>query len=72
MLKIVGIILIAVGVVALTFQAINYTTKERVVDLGPLKVDANKEKTIPLSPILGVAALVVGGGLLAVGATKKA
>jgi hypothetical protein len=72
MLKIVGILLVAVGVVALTFQAITYTTRERVVDLGPLKVDANKEKTIPLSPILGVTALLVGGGLLVVGATKKA
>jgi uncharacterized membrane protein HdeD (DUF308 family) len=72
MLKIVGILLVVVGVIALTFQAITYTTKERVVDLGPLKVDADKEKTIPLSPILGVAALVVGGGLLVVGATKKA
>ena len=72
MLKIVGIILVVVGVIALAMQAITYTTKERVVDLGPLKVDANKEKTIPLSPILGVSALVVGAGLLVVGATKKA
>ncbi len=72
MLKITGIILVVVGVVALAFQAITYTTRERVVDIGPLKVDADKEKTIPLPPILGISALVIGAGLLVVGATKKA
>lgn len=72
MLKVTGILLVVVGVVALAFQAITYTTRERVVDIGPLKVDASKEKTIPLPPILGASALVIGAGLLVVGATKKA
>ncbi len=72
MLKIVGIILVAVGILALVMQGITYTTREKVVDLGPIQASADKQKTIPLSPILGVSALVVGAGLLVVGATKKA
>ena len=63
-LAIVGIILIVLGVVALAYQGITYTTNEKVVDLGPLKVEAKREKTIPLPPILGGVALVGGIVLL--------
>jgi uncharacterized membrane protein HdeD (DUF308 family) len=66
----VGIILIILGVVALAYQGINYTTKDKVVDLGPLKVEAKREKTIPLPPIVGVVALVGGVVLIAVSARK--
>jgi len=67
---IVGILLIILGVVALAYQGINYTTKDKVVDLGPLKVEAKREKTIPLPPVLGVVALVGGVVLLIVSARK--
>jgi len=71
---IVGILLIIVGVVALAFQGINYTTREnkKIVDLGPLQIDATveKEKRIPFSPILGVAALAGGVVLVIVGQRK--
>jgi len=67
---IVGILLIVLGVVALAYQGINYTTKDKVVDLGPLKVEAKREKTIPLPPIVGVAALVGGVVLIAISARK--
>ena len=63
-LAILGIILIALGAVGLAYQGITYTTSEKVVDLGPLKVEAKKEKTIPLPPVLGGVALVVGLVLL--------
>jgi hypothetical protein len=63
-LAIVGIILIVLGAVALAYQGITYTKTERVVDLGPLKIDAKREKTIPLPPILGGIALVAGVVLL--------
>jgi hypothetical protein len=62
-IAVIGIILVVLGVVALAYQGITYTTKERVVELGPLKVEAEKEKTIPLPPLVGAAA-VIGGVLL--------
>ncbi len=64
---IVGVILIVLGVVALAYQGITYTTSEKVVDLGPLKVEAKREKTIPLPPLLGGLALVGGIVLVIVG-----
>jgi hypothetical protein len=65
----VGIALIALGVIALAYQGITYTTRENVVDLGPLTVTAQKERTIPLPPILGAVALA-GGIVLVVVATR--
>jgi uncharacterized membrane protein len=67
---IVGIILIILGVVALAYQGITYTSQEKVVDLGPLKVEAKKEKTIPLPPLLGALLLVGGVVLVAVSARR--
>ena len=67
----IGIILIVLGVVALAYQGITYTTTERVVDIGPLKVDKKKENTIPLPPVLGGLALVGGVILVATSARKS-
>jgi len=69
-LGLIGIALIALGLIALVYQGITYTTSEKVVDLGPLKITAQKEKTIPLPPILGGLALA-GGIVLVVVATRK-
>ena len=64
MVKLVGIALIVLGVIALVYQGITYTTREKVLDVGPFKAEVNREKTIPLSPVLGVVALAGGIALL--------
>ena len=64
---ILALILIVVGVLVFTYQGSTYTTREKVVDLGPLKMTAEKTKTFPLPPILGAVALVGGIVLLVVG-----
>jgi drug/metabolite transporter (DMT)-like permease len=66
-----GIVLIALGVIALVYQGITYTTRETVIDLGPLKAQVEKEKTIPLPPILGVLAVAGGVALVVVGARRS-
>lgn len=66
----IGMALIALGLIALVYQGITYTTREKVVDLGPLEITAQKEKTIPLPPILGGLALA-GGIVLVVVASRK-
>lgn len=67
---IIAIVLIAIGVVSLAYQGITYTTREKILDLGPIKATAEKEKTIPLPPILGGLALAGGVVLLVVGARR--
>jgi hypothetical protein len=65
-----GIILIVMGIVALTYQGITYTSREKVVDIGPIQVTADKTKTLPLPPIVGGIALVGGIVLLVMGNKK--
>lgn len=69
-MKIVAVVLIVIGVVALVFGGITYTKKEKVVDLGPIEATAKEKKTIPLPPILGAIALV-GGIVMLVSSGKK-
>jgi hypothetical protein len=66
-----GIILIVIGIAALAYQGITYTTREKVVDIGPIHMTADKEKTIPLPPIVGGLALVGGIVLLVMGNKKS-
>jgi hypothetical protein len=61
---IAGIILIVIGIIALSYQGFTYTTREKAIDLGPLQVIAEEKHTVPIPPILGGVALVVGIGLL--------
>jgi uncharacterized membrane protein len=62
--SIVGILLIILGVVALAYQGITYTTQKKVLDIGPIQATKEEHKTIPLPPILGGLALVGGVALL--------
>jgi hypothetical protein len=63
-MKLVGIILVVLGVLALAYQGIRYTTQEKVIDIGPLKVTAAERHTIPLPPILGGVAVAAGIALI--------
>ena len=66
-----GIILIVVGVVAFAYQGITYTTREKVVDVGPLHMTAERTRTLPLPPIVGALALAGGIVLLVTGSKKS-
>ncbi|MDA9101178.1 DUF3185 domain-containing protein [Omnitrophica bacterium] len=65
-----AILLIALGIVAFSYQGITYKTREKAVDLGSLQVTTERTKKIPLSPIVGVIAVIGGTGLL-LRSTKK-
>jgi hypothetical protein len=66
----IGIILIVVAVAAFAYQGISFTTREKVVDVGPLHMTAEKTRTLPLPPIVGGVALVGGIVLLIMGSKK--
>jgi hypothetical protein len=69
-MSIAGVVLIVLGVGALAYQGVTYTSRETVIDIGPLKATADRQRTIPLPPIVG--GLLVAGGvaLLVVGGRK--
>jgi hypothetical protein len=67
----IGIGLIVIGVVALVYQGITYTTREKVLEVGPVEVTAETRKTIPLPPVLGGLALAGGLVLVVVGTRRS-
>jgi len=70
-ITLVGIALIVLGIVAFAYQGITYTSREKIIDIGPIQATADTQKTIPLSPLFG--GLVLAGGivLVIVGARKS-
>jgi hypothetical protein len=70
-MKIVGIMLIVLGVIALAYGGISYTKREKVLDIGPLEATTETKETIPLPPVLGGLALVGGIALLIAGSRKN-
>ena len=71
-IALIGVVLIVLGVVALAYQGVTYTSRETVIDLGPLQATAEREKTIPLPPVLGIVAVGAGAMLLIAGGRRRA
>ena len=69
-IAIAGIVLIVIGAVVLVYQGITYTTREKVLEVGPVEVRKETQKTIPLPPLLGGIALAGGIILVLVGARR--
>jgi hypothetical protein len=67
----VGVFLVLLGVAALVYQGITYTTRETVLDLGPIQATKETTKTMPLPPILGGMALLGGAVLIVIGAKRS-
>lgn len=69
MTKTLGLILVALGLVGLAWGGFTYTTREKVVDIGPIHATREQTHNIPLPPIAGAAALI-GGAVLLVASRK--
>jgi len=69
--KLIGVLLVVFGIVALVLGGITYTKRDKVLDIGPIKATAEHEKTIPLSPIVGIASLAGGIALIVAGSRTR-
>ena len=68
-----GIILIAVGIIALAYGGFtSFTTKENVAKLGPLEINKQQEHSVPIGPIVGGICLVGGIVLVLTGNRRSA
>jgi uncharacterized membrane protein YidH (DUF202 family) len=67
--KTIGIVIMAIGILMIIYTGFNYVTSERVVDMGPLHINAEKNHPVQWSPIVGVVLLV--GGLVIMVTGKK-
>lgn len=71
-ISIAGVLLIVLGLAALVYQGVTYTTRETVIDIGPVHATADRERTLPLPPVLGIAAVTGGIAMLVAGARQRA
>lgn len=65
----VGVLLIVLGLAALAYQGFSYTTRETVLDIGPIHATADRERSVTLPPVVGIAA--VGAGVLLVAVAMR-
>lgn len=63
-MKLAGIILIVLAVLALTYHGIRYIDRDKLIDIGPVKVTTSVKKTIPVPPLVAALALIAGIGLV--------
>ncbi|EKD70741.1 MAG: hypothetical protein ACD_46C00424G0005 [uncultured bacterium] len=70
-ISLIGVFLIILGIVGFSYKYFSYTTDEKVAEIGNVKVTAEKEKTIVISPLLSGASLAAGVVLLIVGMSRK-
>jgi hypothetical protein len=69
-MKKAGLFILVIGVALTLFASFNFVTREKVVDLGSVEIMQNKNHTMSWSPILGVAMIVIGGGIYFFGNKK--
>lgn len=69
-MKAIGIVLIVLGVIGLAYGGLTWTSKEKVVDIGPVEVTQNKTQSLPLPPIVG-GIFLVAGVIMLVGGGKR-
>jgi hypothetical protein len=70
-MSLAGIVLVVLGALALAYQGITYTHREKVLDIGPIHATKDTEEQIPVPPILGGLALAGGIVLLVAGARRS-
>ena len=68
-LKITGIALIVIGIIMMAYTGFNFITSEKVVDLGPIKINKEVNHPVQWSPIIGAVLLV--GGIVIIARNKK-
>lgn len=70
-MRTLGIVLIVVGILALALPYITFTKKEKVLDIGPIEAVAEKQESVPISPIIGLVVLVAGAGIVIATVVRK-
>ena len=68
---ILGVLLVALGILALTYRGVTYTDRDKVLDVGPIEATTTEKKTVPIHPLFGTIAIVGGLVLLVAGARRS-
>ena len=70
-MKIIGVVLIVLGLLGFLFGSVSFQQEETVADLGPIEIEKEETRTIPIAPIASGGAVIAGIVLVVVGTRKK-
>jgi hypothetical protein len=70
-MRVLGLVLIVLGIIGLAWGGITYTRRRDTVSLGPISATVQQKETFPISPVVGGVALLVGIGLLVAGGKRR-
>jgi hypothetical protein len=70
-MRLIAILLIVLGVLALGYQGFTYVSREKVVDAGPVQVTADRERTVWIPPVVGGAAVIAGAVMLGLSSRRS-
>lgn len=66
-MRLLGIVLIIAGILAIVYGGFNYTKQRTVLDVGPITAKVDEKKTVPISPLLGAGILIAGIAIVVAG-----
>jgi hypothetical protein len=69
-MKKTGLAILVIGILMTLFTGFQFVTREKVVDIGDIHITRGKNHSIPWSPFIGIAVMIVGGGIMLVGSKK--
>jgi len=69
MKKTLGIVLVVIGIIMIVYTGFNFVTKEKVVDLGPIEINKEKNSTVQWPPVVGI--ILIVGGIVVIVLDKK-
>jgi drug/metabolite transporter (DMT)-like permease len=70
-MKLLGILMLVCGVLALTYGGFSYMKTSRVIDAGPVTLSSHWRENVPLPPIVGAGFLIGGAVLLAISSGRS-
>jgi len=65
-----GVALIVIGTITLVYQGFTYTTRKKVLDIGPVQATKEERRTIEVPPVIGIIAVISGVAVIALGRGK--
>jgi uncharacterized membrane protein len=71
MIKMAGIVLIVLGILAVVYQGFTYTATKQDAQIGSLKIQHNETEAVPLPPIVGGVLIVAGVAVLFIGSRRN-
>jgi hypothetical protein len=69
-MRLIGIVLIVVGLVGVIWGGISWTQQETVADIGPLEITTQERESLPIPPIAGAICLIAGT-VMVIGAKRR-